>query len=185
MTPDGRGTRAWTTVIPHVPEWHEEHGRQSERVRHTEVVSGPLTVWIWRGVCELRGRRLHVTPIQWRILATLAVSADALVPVRDLIDEVWGTPFLGADDLHLLRVHMARLRAQLREAAALIETIPGRGYRLRLVPTDERLPRPPRRRWALAYDRCVVCAETVRPHAARGVCTRCHKRDRVRKGRAS
>lgn len=28
-------------------------------------------------------------------------------------------------------------------------------------------------RWSRLYNRCVVCGETERPHAGRGMCTRC------------
>ena len=33
-------------------------------------------------------------------------------------------------------------------------------------------------RWARAYDACLACAESCRPHLARGFCSRCYQRSR-------
>jgi 5-methylcytosine-specific restriction endonuclease McrA len=40
------------------------------------------------------------------------------------------------------------------------------------------------RRWAREHDRCVDCSTTERKHLAKGMCTKCHRRDRASHERA-
>ena len=77
------------------------------------------------------GADLHLTPIEFRLLACLAKHADMVVTHRALLTEVWGPSH--ANDTHYLRIYMKQLRDKLEADPArprhlLTET--GVGYRL-------------------------------------------------------
>ena len=77
------------------------------------------------------GRELHLTPLEFRLLACLAKHFDMVVTHRQLLTEVWGPTH--AADTHYLRVYMKQLREKLeldpvQPKHLLTET--GVGYRL-------------------------------------------------------
>jgi two-component system KDP operon response regulator KdpE len=75
---------------------------------------------------------VHLTPTEYRLLATLIRHAGRVVTHRQLLHEVWGANY--GDQTHYLRVYMAQLRHKLEADAArprLLTTEPGVGYRLR------------------------------------------------------
>jgi len=77
------------------------------------------------------GAAVHLTPIEFRLLACLARHLGMVVTHRQLLTEVWG-PTHGADT-HYLRVYMKQLREKLEADPVqpqhlLTET--GVGYRL-------------------------------------------------------
>jgi two-component system KDP operon response regulator KdpE len=80
---------------------------------------------------------VHLTPIEFKLLAALAKDADLVVTHKHLLTEVWGPTH--EHDTHYLRVYMRQLREKLepdplRPQHILTET--GVGYRLRLDTTD-------------------------------------------------
>ena len=81
-----------------------------------------------RGECDV-----HLTPIEFKLLAALARNANMVVTHRQLLTEVWGPTH--ERDTHYLRVYMRQLREKLeldplRPEHILTET--GVGYRLEL-----------------------------------------------------
>ena len=77
------------------------------------------------------GVEVHLTPIEYRLLATLIANAGRVLTQRQLLREVWGPA--QADQSHYLRIHMGHLRHKLKADPAqpqhlLTET--GVGYRL-------------------------------------------------------
>jgi two-component system KDP operon response regulator KdpE len=77
------------------------------------------------------GNEVHLTPIEFRLLACLAKHIGMVVTHRQLLTEVWGPTH--AADTHYLRVYMKQLREKLETDPAqpkylLTET--GVGYRL-------------------------------------------------------
>jgi two-component system KDP operon response regulator KdpE len=79
----------------------------------------------------VRGRPVHCTPIEYRLLQTLVRHAGRVVTHRILLEAVWGPH--GAEQMHTLRVHMAALRRKIEEDPArpgLLVTEAGVGYRL-------------------------------------------------------
>jgi two-component system, OmpR family, KDP operon response regulator KdpE len=81
------------------------------------------------------GKEVHLTPIEFRLLACLAKHLGLVATHRALLTEVWGPTH--AADTHYLRVYMNQLRDKLevdpvRPRHLLTET--GVGYRL--VPSD-------------------------------------------------
>jgi two-component system KDP operon response regulator KdpE len=97
------------------------------------VVSGDLRIDLARRLVFVRGAEVHLTPIEYRLIAALAKHAGMVLTQRQLLREVWG-PGEGHQP-QSLRVHMAQLRHKLEEDPARprhVVTEPGVGYRLRL-----------------------------------------------------
>ncbi|RKQ86675.1 two-component system KDP operon response regulator KdpE [Solirubrobacter pauli] len=71
------------------------------------------------------GTGVHLTPIEFNLLAAMASRRGRLLTHRTLLVEVWGPEY--ADDVQVLRVHMSNLRRKI--GARYIHTDPGVGYR--------------------------------------------------------
>ncbi|MDA0182813.1 response regulator transcription factor [Solirubrobacter phytolaccae] len=71
------------------------------------------------------GAGVHLTPIEFNLLRTLAKNRGRLLTHRALLVEVWGPEY--ADDVQVLRVHMSNLRRKI--GARYLHTDPGVGYR--------------------------------------------------------
>jgi two-component system KDP operon response regulator KdpE len=79
----------------------------------------------------VRGEVLHLTPIEYRLIAALARHAGKVLTHRQLLREVWGEAY--AEQTHTLRVHMASLRRKVEADPAkprYLLTELGVGYRL-------------------------------------------------------
>ncbi|MEJ8826859.1 two-component system response regulator KdpE [Variovorax humicola] len=77
------------------------------------------------------GLEVHLTPTEYRLLATLAANAGRVLTQRQLLREVWGPSHSGQS--HYLRIYMGHLRQKLEADPAqprhlLTETAVG--YRL-------------------------------------------------------
>ena len=77
------------------------------------------------------GEAIHLTPIEFDLLRTLARNRGRLLTHRALLTEVWGPAY--ADDMrdaaHAHREPAAQDRAADGEGARYIRTDPGVGYR--------------------------------------------------------
>ncbi|MFI4984506.1 MAG: response regulator [Solirubrobacterales bacterium] len=77
---------------------------------------------------------VHLTPIEFELLRTLARNRGRLMTHRALLAEVWGPQYV--DDIQPLRTHIARLRAKIEPegggAPRYVVTDPGVGYRFSL-----------------------------------------------------
>ena len=74
---------------------------------------------------------IHLTPIEFRLLSTLAKHAGKVLTHRFLLKEVWGPSHV--DDAHYLRIYMGQLRHKLEKEPAnprFLLTEIGVGYRL-------------------------------------------------------
>ena len=97
----------------------------------TQFKAGELTI-------DLAGRRVfvgenevHLTPIEYKLLTTLAHHAGKVLTHRFLLKEVWGPPYV--DQSHYLRIFMANLRRKIESTPArprYLLTEQGVGYRL-------------------------------------------------------
>jgi two-component system KDP operon response regulator KdpE len=78
------------------------------------------------------GREVHLTPIEYRLLAVLVRYAGKVMTHGQLLKEVWGPSH--AANSHYLRIYMANLRKKLEADPArprYFLTEAGVGYRLR------------------------------------------------------
>jgi len=77
------------------------------------------------------GKEVHLTPIEFKLLAMLVRHAGMVLTHKQLLTEVWGPAYF--DETHYLRVYMGQLRHKLEADPARprhITTEPGVGYRL-------------------------------------------------------
>ena len=80
-----------------------------------------------------RGVAVHLTPIEFRLLACLIANAGRVMTYRQLVREIWGPSY--SEQTHYARVVMQHLRQKLEDDAAQPEfllTEIGVGYRLAL-----------------------------------------------------
>ena len=92
---------------------------------------GSCSVDLGRRRASRNGEEVHLTAIEFRLLACLAKHLGMVVTHKQLLQEVWGPTHV--DDTHYLRVYMKQLREKLepdpvRPRYLLTET--GVGYRL-------------------------------------------------------
>jgi two-component system KDP operon response regulator KdpE len=92
---------------------------------------GQLQVDLLRRQVSVNGRDVHLTPNEFKLLATLVKHAGMVVTHQQLLREVWG---LGSNEQsHYVRVYMNQLRQKLEEEPArpkYLLTEQGVGYRL-------------------------------------------------------
>ena len=78
------------------------------------------------------GQPVHLTPTEYRLLATLVRHAGKLLTHRQLLQEVWGSNFITHN--HYLRIYVMHLREKIEPDPArprFLLTEPGVGYRFR------------------------------------------------------
>ncbi len=95
-------------------------------VRHLELD-------IPRRQATIRGKKLHLTPIEYGLLVMLMRSAGQVVTHDELLRSVWGDPYEDEGNYSVLRVNVSRLRQKLEENPrhpTYIVTVPGQGYRM-------------------------------------------------------
>ncbi len=92
------------------------------------VRSGALEVDLERRLVRVAGAEIAMTPREWELLAALARDLGKVVTQRQLLTAIWGAAH--AEDAQYLRVYVGQLRQKLGEAARLLRTEPGVGYRL-------------------------------------------------------
>jgi two-component system, OmpR family, KDP operon response regulator KdpE len=103
-------------------------GRESMQ---STLVVGDLNVDLGRRRVIVEGVEVHLSRIEYRLLATLVRHADKVVTHRQLLREVWGPN--AEDQSHYVRVYMAHLRRKLEKDPTrprYLVTEPGVGYRL-------------------------------------------------------
>jgi two-component system KDP operon response regulator KdpE len=96
------------------------------------LVVGPIRIDQGAHTVTIDGAEVHLTPIEYRLLALLARHAGRVLTHRFLLNEIWGPN--AVEHTHYLRVHMASLRRKVERDAARphwLITEPGVGYRLR------------------------------------------------------
>ncbi|MGE5155049.1 MAG: two-component system response regulator KdpE [Bdellovibrio bacteriovorus] len=97
------------------------------------LVFGKVSVDLARRLVTRAGEPVHLTPIEYRLLALLVANAGRVLTHRQILREVWGPSHVG--DTHYLRVYMTGLRRKLEANPNLprhIRTESGVGYRLEL-----------------------------------------------------
>ncbi|MEQ1600580.1 MAG: two-component system response regulator KdpE [Methylophilaceae bacterium] len=68
---------------------------------------------IQKRTVERDGELLHLTPIEYRLLAYLVSNPDCVLTHRQLLKAVWGPSHI--EDAHYVRVYMGHLRKKLEE----------------------------------------------------------------------
>jgi two-component system KDP operon response regulator KdpE len=97
-----------------------------------EFVLGDLKVDRSRRQVFVKDNEVHLTPIEYKLLALLVKNAGRVITHRQLLREVWGPN--SVEHTHYLRVYMGQLRHKIEENPSrplYIVTEPGIGYRIR------------------------------------------------------
>jgi DNA-binding response OmpR family regulator len=112
------------------------HARGATADRPRVVQAGELSIDLDAKLVTRDGAPVRLTPIEYRLLETLATNAGRLCTHRFLLERVWGPGY--GDESHYLRVYMANLRKKLDDPSApqVLLTEPGMGYRF-VVPEPE------------------------------------------------
>jgi two-component system, OmpR family, KDP operon response regulator KdpE len=108
------------------------HGAQPEEARDPVYAADDLRVDLGRRQVWVGDAEVHLTPLQYKLLAVLVRHAGQVLTHRRLLKEVWGPNV--TEHTHYLRVYMAQLRHKLERDPArprLLLTESGVGYRLK------------------------------------------------------
>ena len=112
------------------------HAAQSRETPSTLVRIGEdIELDLVKRIVRLRGEEVHLTPIEYKLLVTLAKHAGMVMTHRQLLEQVWGPGH--AHQMQYLRVYMTQLRHKLEKTPArprYLVTEPGIGYRLKAEP---------------------------------------------------
>jgi two-component system, OmpR family, KDP operon response regulator KdpE len=109
--------------------------RRNAGMRASEApvtIIGDLRVDMLHRQVFREGEEIHLTPIEYNLLAALVRNMGMVVTQRQLLQEVWGPEYVDAP--HYLRIYMQHLRHKLEHDPArprYLLTEPGVGYRLR------------------------------------------------------
>lgn len=92
-----------------------------------------LEVDLDRHLIALDGQVLSLSPTEFNLLAYLVQEAPRVVPAQELVEKVLGYSLEPWEARELIRFHIHRLRAKVRDTAGradLIRTVRGVGYTL-------------------------------------------------------
>jgi len=106
---------------------------QSEAIAQADAVFrfGEIEINRFERIVRRAGTEIHLTPIEYRLLAVLIANVGRVITHKQLLRDVWGPSH--AEQSHYLRIYMGHLRQKLEVDPAqpqhfLTET--GVGYRL-------------------------------------------------------
>lgn len=78
---------------------------------HSVCTFGDIRVDLHKRNTTRNGQPLHLTPIEFRLLAELIAHPDCVLTHRQLLNKVWGPNHAG--DSHYVRVYMTHLRRKI------------------------------------------------------------------------
>jgi two-component system KDP operon response regulator KdpE len=108
------------------------HAARGDGAGSALVVIGDLEIDLDKRRVTRAGETVHLTPIEYRLLAELVRHPGKVLTHAHLLRQVWGPA--SAQQSHYLRVYMAQLRRKLEEDPArprILLTELGVGYRMR------------------------------------------------------
>jgi two-component system KDP operon response regulator KdpE len=106
--------------------------RPAESAATSIAIGDDIAVDLVKRLVVVRGEEVHLTPIEYKLLALLIKHAGMVVTHRNMLDQVWGPGH--AHQMQYLRVYMTQLRHKLEREPAHpkhLVTEAGVGYRLR------------------------------------------------------
>ena len=108
------------------------HAEQMGDKKESVFTLGDLRIDLASRVVTLSGAEVRLTPIEYKLLATLARKAGRVLTYQQLLKDVWGPRY--ATQKQYLHVYMGHLRNKLERDPArprFLVTEPGIGYRLK------------------------------------------------------
>jgi two-component system OmpR family response regulator len=92
------------------------------------LVRGPIQLDVMRHACQVGGRELSLTVTEFELLRALLESPGRVLSRAQLVERAYGAVHYISD--RTVDSHVRRLRAKLGDAASMLETVYGVGYRL-------------------------------------------------------
>jgi two-component system, OmpR family, KDP operon response regulator KdpE len=77
---------------------------------------GYLSIDLHRRHVHVSGKKIHLTPTEFKLIAVLLENAGRVVNQRDLLEQVWGREYI--DDVYYPRVYISQLRRKIEPDAA-------------------------------------------------------------------
>jgi len=109
------------------------HAARSPQDPTSSVITiGDLKIDLMKRLVFVGDAEVHLTPIEYKLLATLMNHAGRVMTHKQLLDQVWGPGH--AHQMQYLRVYMTQLRQKLEKTPArpkYLLTEPGVGYRIK------------------------------------------------------
>jgi DNA-binding response OmpR family regulator len=105
---------------------------------HTTMTLEDLSIDFGQRLVMMAGRKVALTPTEYRILAYLGQHVGHIIPQECLLERIWGAAYVGEN--HLLQVNINRLRQKLEPdptCPRYILTQPGIGYLLVAPPEEQ------------------------------------------------
>lgn len=99
---------------------NEFTARVNALLRRSQIISaeveqgyndGYLSADLHRRHVHVKGRKVHLTPTEFKLLAVLLENAGRVVSQRDLLEQVWGLEYI--DDIYYPRVYISQLRRKI------------------------------------------------------------------------
>ncbi len=109
---------------------HSCSAPQAGSIGPDKVVVGKLEIDYQKRTVMLGGEKIHMTPIEFKILVLLSKNAGKVLTHDFIIREIWG---VYTDESHTLRVNMANIRRKIETNPGepqYILTETGVGYRM-------------------------------------------------------
>ncbi|MXY49207.1 MAG: response regulator [Gemmatimonadetes bacterium] len=91
------------------------------------VRAGPLVIDVEGHHVSVSGSAVSLTATEFKLLAVLFQRRGRVQTREELLDVVWGYDYMGYG--RTVDAHIKRLREKLGEAAGMVETVRGVGYR--------------------------------------------------------
>ena len=110
--------------------------RRAPEIVNDSVQVGELTLDAATYRVGFRGQELKVGPTEFKLLHYLMKHAERVHTRGTLLDKIWGDHVFIEE--RTVDVHVKRLRESLGEAAAMVETVRGAGYRITALNTAGR-----------------------------------------------
>ena len=107
-------------------------GRGASNANEAVVTAGPISMDHPRRQVTVAGSEIHLTPIEYKLLAALLRNAGKVMTHDQLLKEVWGPSY--GEEAHYLRIYIHQLRQKIEQDPARpkhLLTEVGVGYRLK------------------------------------------------------
>lgn len=107
--------------------------RPMEQAQTDVFINANLKVDLLNRLVSIDDKEIHLTPIQYRLLAVLVKHAGKVLTHQQILKEVWGPSY--QENAHYLRIYMSQLRQKLEidpTQPKFLLTESGVGYRLKV-----------------------------------------------------
>lgn len=108
------------------------HSQKAVKVPIKRYEVGELLIDFERRLVKVKGKEVHLTQIEYKLVSLLAQNAGRVLTYESIISKIWG-PYADSDN-QILRVNMAHIRRKLEENPGeprYIFTEIGVGYRMK------------------------------------------------------